>query len=65
LCDVCEGGGSNGKEEEGDECDLDGVLLQLMLLMKLLNCSFMHTALIDITENLELGTGAISYEKNS
>jgi len=61
LCDDCEGGGSNGKEEEGDKCDLDRVLLQPMLLMKLLNCSFMHTALIGITEYLELGTGATSY----
>jgi hypothetical protein len=62
LCDDCEGGGSNGKEEEGDECDLEGVLLQPMLLMKLLHCSFVHTALIGKTKYLELGTGAISYE---
>jgi hypothetical protein len=62
LCDDCEGGGSNGKEEGGDECDLDGVLLQPMLLMKLLNFSFMHTALIGITEYSEFGTGATSYK---
>ena len=59
LCDDCEGGGSNREEEEGDECDLDRVLLQPMLLMKLLNCSFMHTALVHITEYLKLGTGAV------
>jgi hypothetical protein len=33
-----------------------------MLLMKLLNYSFMHTALVGITEYLELATGADSYE---
>jgi len=43
LCDDCEGGGSNGKEEEGDKCDLDRVLLQPMLLMKL----FFHAHSID------------------
>jgi hypothetical protein len=62
LCDDCEGGGSNGKEDEGDECDLDGVLLQPMMLMELLNSSFMHTALIAITEYLEHGTGDTLYE---
>ena len=61
LCDDCEGGGSNGKEEEGEECDLDGVCLQPVLLMKLLNSSVMHTALICIIEYLEFRTGAISY----
>jgi hypothetical protein len=62
MCDDYESGGSNGKEEERDECDLDGVLLQPMLLMKLLSSSFMHTALIGVTKYLELVTGAISYE---
>jgi hypothetical protein len=55
LCHDCEGGGFNGKEQEGDKCDLELLLLQPMLLMALLNCSFMHTALVGINIlNLEL-----------
>lgn len=40
LCDDYEGGGNNGKEDEGDACDLDGVLLQTMLLMKTVKLFF-------------------------
>jgi len=41
---------SLGEEEKGYECDLEAVqiLPKLVLLMKLLNHSFMHTALLGV-----------------
>jgi hypothetical protein len=42
---------SLGEEEKGSECDLEAVqiLPKLVLIMQLLNHSFMHTVLLGVT----------------
>jgi hypothetical protein len=56
LCDDGVGCSSIGEEEKGYECDLETVqiLQKPVLPMKLLNHSFMHTALLAVMNmNLE------------